>query len=171
MNAETKVLYDVRHESAPVGGSIASGVGGALVGVLLLAIVWKRPERSARLFALLWILGWGGLSAWNAIGIATRHHDAKSWLETRDVEVVEGLVEKLAPATSDRKGIETFQIGERLFRIEDGQTRTPGLNRSSVRGGPIRSGATVRLTVHDGTILRVEELAPPAPAAAAPAAR
>ena len=77
------------------------------------------------------------------------------------MEVVEGVVEELSPATSDTRGVETFRIGERLLRIEDGQTRRPGLNRSSVRGGPVRSGATVRLSVHDGTILLVEELAPP----------
>lgn len=161
MKAGTKVLYDIRNESAPVGGTVASGVGGVLVGALLLAIVWRRPERAARLFAVLWIVGWGGLAAWSALGIAARHRDAKGWLETRAVEVVEGVVEELSPATSDTRGVETFRIGESLLRIEDGQTRRPGLNRSSVRGGPVRSGATVRLSVHDGTILLVEELAPP----------
>ncbi len=161
MSAETKVLYDIRTEPAPVGGTIVSGLGGVLVGVVLLAVVWRHRQRAARTFALLWIFGWGGLSAFTAYGIASRHRDARGWLESRSVEVVEGKVDQLSPATSDQKGIETFRIGDRLFRIEDGQTRTPGLNRSSVRGGPIRSRATVRLTVHDGTILRVEELAPP----------
>jgi len=161
VDALTKVLYDIRTEPAPVGGTIASGVGGVLVGVVLLAVVWRHRERAARLFAVLWILSWGALSAWTAYGIVSRHRDARGWLESRSVEVVEGRVDDLSPATSDRKGIETFRIGDRLFRIEDGQTKTPGLNRSSVRGGPIRSRTTVRLTVHDGTILRVEELAPP----------
>lgn len=166
MSGETRVLYDIRNEDAPVGGTIVSGVGGVLVGALLLAIVWKRPDRAARLFALLWIAGWGALSALTVYGIASRHRDAKGWLENRSVDVVEGKVTKLSPATADRKGFETFQIGTRLFRIEDGQTKTPGLNRSSVRGGPIREGATVRLTVHGASILLAVELAPP-PAAAA----
>jgi hypothetical protein len=157
---ETKVLYDIRNEGAPVGGTIVSGVGGVLVGVLLLAIVWKRPDRTARLFGLLWIVGWGGLSAVTAFGIVSRHQDAKGWIATRSVEVVEGPVWSFSPATADASGNETFQIGARLFRIEDGQTKTPGLNRSSARRGPIRDGATLRLTVHGTSILRVEELAP-----------
>jgi hypothetical protein len=161
VTGDTKVLYDIRTEGAPVGGTISSGVGGVLVGALLLAIVWKRPERAGRLFAILWIAGWGGLAAWSANGIASRHREAKGWLESRSVDVVEGSVSNLSPATSDQKGIETFQIERRLFRVEDGQAKVPGLNRSSVRGGPIRSGATVRLTVHGESILRVEELAPP----------
>ena len=168
MSGETKVLYDIRTESAPVGGTIASGVGGVLVGVLLLAVVWKRRERASRVFAFLWIVGWGGLAAVSAHGISSRHRDAAGWIEVRSVDVVEGVVERLSPATSDRKGVETFFVGERLFRIEDGQTKAPGLNRSSVRGGPIRSGATVRLTVHGESILRVEEIAPP-PATPPPA--
>jgi hypothetical protein len=168
VKGETKVLYDIRTEGAPVGGTISSGIGGVLVGVLLLAIVWKRPERAARLFAFLWIVGWGGLAAWSAHGIASRHRDAKGWFSSRSVEVVEGPVSNFSPATSDQKGIETFQIGERFFRIEDGQTKAPGLNRSAVRGGPIRNGATLRLTVHGPSILRVEELAP---APASPPAR
>lgn len=160
MNAEAKVLYDIRTQSAPLTGSIASGVGGVLVGVLLLAIVWKRPERVARLFALSWILGWGALSLHTTLGIASRYREARDWLETRSVEVVEGTVTRLSPATSDRLGIETFRIGERLFRFEDGQTRVPGLNRSAARGGPIREGMTVRLTLHGESILLVEELSP-----------
>ena len=167
MNGETKVLYDVRSEGAPIGGTLTSGIGGVLVGVLLLAIVWNHRERAARVFALLWIVGWGSLSAWSAWGIVSRHREASGWLERRDVETVEGAVANFAPATSDRKGLETFSIGGRVFRIEDGQSKVPGLNRSSVRGGPIRSGATVRLSLHGASILRVEELAPPPPAAVA----
>jgi hypothetical protein len=161
VNGETKVLYDVRTEGAPVGRTVASGVGGVLVGVLLLAIAWKRPERAARLFGLFWVAAWGGLSALTVHGIAARHRDAQRWVGTRSVEVVEGVVTDLVPATSNDQGIETFRIGGRAFRIEDGQTKRPGLNRSFVRGGPIRGGSTVRLTVHGESILVVEQLAPP----------
>jgi hypothetical protein len=161
VSGETKVLYDIREEGAPVGGTIVAGVGGVLVGVLLLAIVWRRPDRAARFFAILWIVGWGGLAAWSAYGTASRHRDAKGWIDSRAVEVVEGVVTNFSPATSDPQGIETFQVGERLLRIEDGRAKVPGLNRSSVRGGPVRDGATLRLTLRGESILRVEELAPP----------
>jgi hypothetical protein len=163
VSGEARVLYDIRKEEAPVGGTIAAGVGGVLVGFLLLAIVWKRRERVALLFAVSWIVGWAGLAAWTAHGISSRHDEAREWVETRSVEVVEGPVTHLSPASADRGGIETFRIGERIIRIEDGQRKLPGLNRSSVRGGPIRSGATVRLTLHGESILVVEELAPPPP--------
>lgn len=163
MSGEAKVLYDIRREEAPVGGTIGAGIGGVLVGFLLLAIVWKRRERVALLFAVSWIVGWGALAAFTAHGIASRHDEAREWLESRSVEVFEGPVTHLSPASADMGGIETFRIGEKIFRIEDGQKKVPGLNRSSVRGGPIRSGATVRLTVHGESILVVEELAPPPP--------
>ena len=169
MSGDAKVLYDIRMEGAPVGGTIAAGVGGVLVGALLLAIVWKRPDRSGRLFALLWIVAWGSLAAWSVLGVSGRHREARAWLETRAVEVAEGPVTALVPATADKQAVETFQVGGKLFRIEDGQTKTPGLNRSSVRGGPIRSGSNVRVTFHGESILLVEELAPP-PAGPAPAA-
>lgn len=167
MSGDAKVLYDIRTDSPPIGGTIAAGAGGVLVGALLLAVVWRRPDRSGRLFAALWIAGWAGLAAWSVLGVAGRHREARSWLETRAVEVAEGPVTALVPATADKRAVETFQVGGRLFRIEDGQTRAPGLNRSSVRGGPIRSGATVRIVFHGESILRVEELAP-GPAAPAP---
>ena len=168
MNGETKVLYDVRTEEAPVGGTIASGVGGVLVGALLVAIVWKRPERVARLFGFLWIAAWGGGAAFTAHGIAARHREAQGWIGTRAVEVVEGVVTDFSPATTNDRGIETFRIGDRAFRVEDGQTKYPGLNRSGVRGGPVRGGSTVRLTIHGESILVVEQLAPPPPPAPAP---
>ena len=152
MSGEAKVLYDIRTESAPVGGTIAAGAGGVVVGALLLAIVWKRREPAAKVFALLWIVGWAGLAAWSVLGVSGRHREARTWLATRAVEVAEGPVTNLSPATADRDAVETFRVGERLFRIEDGQTRAPGLNRSSVRGGPIRSGVTVRITFHGESI-------------------
>ena len=171
MNGTTKVLYDIRTEDAPVVGTVQAGVGGMLVGVLLLLAVWSRRDRYARVFALLWIVGWGSLAAWAVHGISSRHADAKGWIENRAVEVVEGKVEKFFPATADQKGVETFQVAGRFFRIVDGQTKLPGLNRSSVRGGPVRGDATMRITFHGTSILRVEELAPPAAASPAGAAR
>lgn len=165
MSGEPKVLYDIRSEGAPVGGTIAAGAGGVLVGALLLAIVWKRPERAGRLFAVAWIAGWGGLAAWDAVGISRRHEDARTWLATRDVQVAEGAVTAFSPATGDKQGVETFRVGGTLFRIEDGQTRVPGLSRSAVRGGPIREGAVVRITFHGESILLVERTGPaPSPA-------
>ena len=132
--------------------------------MLLLALVWKRPERGPKLFLAAWILGWGGFSAWNGFQIAHGHRDASARLSRGDVETAEGVVTDLVPAPPEG-GFETFRLGGRTFRLSDGGTTEAGLNRTSARGGPVRGGARLRIAFRGTSILRVEEL----DAAAAPA--
>ena len=63
------------------------------------------PTGSRALFAVLWIVGWGGLSACHgARDRLTPPRTRRGWLASRSVEVVEGTVENLSPATSDQEG-------------------------------------------------------------------
>jgi hypothetical protein len=155
-------LYDIGTVPAPVAGTIQAGVGGCLVGVLLLYLVWRHKDRSLRVFAALWIAGWGLFSVVTGLGIVSRHRLAQEWLRTGDVEVAEGDVKDFSPATGNRTQ-ETFRIGTKIFILEDGGTTVPGLNKASVRGGPVSKDARLRVTYHGKSILRVEEpAAPPA---------
>ncbi len=161
------LLYDVRTEPLPVGGAVKGGVASLVVGALLLAIVWKRKDRGPRLFALLWIAGSLVLFGWNGLQAARAHQRAAGWLASGDVEVVEGEVRDFSAARESSAGLETFRVGDVIFKMDGDATRTPGLQERSGEGGPVRAGAKVRIAHHGPSILRVEELAPP-PTPAAP---
>ncbi|KAA0254776.1 MAG: hypothetical protein EDX89_08765 [Acidobacteria bacterium] len=161
--ASGKVLYDVRQEAPPVGGSVRGGLLGALVGVLLLAVVWQRRDRAARLFAVAWILGCLGLFGWKAVAVARAHREAAGWAVSGRAASVEGVVRDFSAAHESPAGIETFRVGDVLFRVTGDPLKVPGLNRPSGAEGPVREGARVRILYHGESILRVEELAPPPP--------
>lgn len=149
-------VYDIGRESAPVGNEVRGGLAGALIGALLLAVVWKRRDRAPKLFVLAFSLLWVGFSVANGLGIARAHREAQQRLEHGTVEVAEGTVEDLVPAPAEG-GFETFRIGNRSFLVSDGETKRPGLARTSARGGPVRKGARVRISFVDKSILRIEE--------------
>lgn len=154
-----QTLYDIRTEKPPVQNEVRGGIAGALVGALLLVLVWKRREQAPRLFALAWIIGWSALSFWNGVGISRAHRAASARLSLGDVQTVEGAVSDLVPAPAEG-GFETFRVGNHSFALSDGDTSVPGLSRTSSRGGPIRKGAALRIAYRDKSILRVEELVP-----------
>lgn len=155
------VLYDVRQEGPPVGGAVKGAAATALVGALLLAVVWQRREKGPRLFVLAFLVAGVGLFAWNAVRASRAHERAVSWASSGQASVVEGEVRDFSPAHDSRSGIETFRVGEVVFRIDGDATTTPGLQRPSDPSGPIRAGARVRVLYRGPSILRVEELSPP----------
>lgn len=157
------VLYDVRQEGPPVGGSVRGGLLGALVGALLLAVVWQRRDRASRLFALAWIVSCLGLFGWKAVAVARAHSQAAGWADSGRAASVEGVVRDFSAAHESPAGIETFRVGDVLFRVTGDPLKVPGLNRPSGEEGPVREGARVRILYHGASILRVEELAPPPP--------
>lgn len=153
----------MRQEGPPVGGSVRGGLLGALVGVLLLAIVWQRRDRAARLFAVAWILGCVALFGWKAVSVARAHQRAVAWAGSGEAVAVEGVVRDFSAAHESPAGIETFRVGDVLFRVTGDPLKDPGLLRPSDETGPIRPGARVRILFHGTSILRVEELSPPPP--------
>lgn len=154
---QSVTLYDVRQEPAPIRNEIRGGLVGTLLGALLLAVVWKRRERAPKVMAAAFLLGWAGLSAWNARELVQMHREAQAKVERGDVEVTEGIVEDLVPPPPEG-GFETFRIGNRVYLVTDGERKQPGLARTSTRGGPIRKGARLRISSSGKSILRVEEI-------------
>lgn len=150
-------VYDVRQESAPLGSEIRGGLAGSLIGALLLFLVWKRRERAPKLLALAFLLGWAGLSAWNGVLITRAHRAAQAVLARGAVEVSEGVVTDLVPPPPEG-GLESFRVGDRTFLVADGETKRAGLARTSMRGGPVRAGARLRISSAGKSILKVEEL-------------
>ena len=155
MTATATVLYDIRNEPPPVSGEIRGGVAGVLIGVLLLVVVWKRPDRLIRVLPIAWIVGWAALTAMNVREIKRAHAGAVARLERGDVKVVEGAVTKVTP--SDGRGPEIARIGETTVAISY-DVKVPGLHLTSLTGGPIREGKKLRVTRAGESILLVEQL-------------
>ncbi|MBL8114257.1 MAG: hypothetical protein JNK60_15355 [Acidobacteria bacterium] len=126
---------------------------------LLLAIVWQRGK-GPRILILAMLISWLGFSAYRYRVIGAGHREAQSWLAAGTVEVAEGKVEDFNPAPLEKVGPETFRIGTKVFQVTDGDLLNPGLHRTSRRGGPIRSGARLRVTYRGTSILKVENLEP-----------
>jgi hypothetical protein len=148
------VLYDIRADRSAVEGDIRMGVAGALVGVLLLAVVWNRRERGPKVFVLLFLAGWTALSIRNGLADGEGHRRAVQTLEHGKTERVEGRVEKLV-GTPDG---ESLEVAGHVFAVGGGTAL--GLNRTSTNGGPLRKGESVRITFSGKSILLVEAVAP-----------
>lgn len=156
MSSTSTVLYDISRESPPAG-EFRSGAAGVLIGLLLFALVWKRPERGPKVFLLLFILAFGGFAVWNGLATRRAHLEAVERLARGNVEVAEGIVTGFVPGSADGRSDETFTLGGRAFRIKV-DSEEPGLNRPSAAGGPIRKDASLRISYAGERILRVEEL-------------
>ena len=155
MPSAYQTLYDVRTEKPPIQNEIRGGIAGALIGVLLLALVWKRPERAPRIFLLLWIVGWSGFSVWNAVRIVRAQNDAAASLARGDVRIQEGALTNLVPASAEGS-FETFQVGGLPFVVGDGGNVAAGLSQRTRLTPPLANGQELRLSYRGKAILRVE---------------
>ena len=164
MPSSYQTLYDVRTEKPPIQNEIRGGIGGAMIGVLLLALVWKRPERAPRIFLLLWIVGWSGFSAWNAVRTVRAQNKAAAQLARGDVQVQEGVLTNLALASAEGS-FETFQVGGRPFVVGDSNASAAGLSLRTRLTPPLANGQVLRVSYREKGILRIDRSAP---AAAAP---
>jgi hypothetical protein len=160
-----QTLYDVRTEKPPIQNEIRGGIAGAMIGVLLLALVWKRPERAPRIFLLLWIVGWSGFSAWNAMQTVRAQNEAAASFARGDVRIQEGVLTNLVPASAEGS-LETFQVGGQAFIVGDGRGSAAGLSQRTRLTSPLENGQQLRVSYRGKAILRVQQAAP---AATAPA--
>ena len=152
-----QVLYDIRSDRPAIGNEVRGGLAGVLIGVLLLVAVWKRPEAAPRRFVLAFILAWAGWSLWNGLRVVRSHEAALEALNRGRARVAEGVVTDFVRERADGRGATTFKVGETSFVVREGDTSVPGLHRFGPPGGPVRSGARLRVTYLDRSILRVEE--------------
>ncbi len=150
------VLYDVCADTSAVRGDLKGAAVGLVLGLLLVAVVWKRRDRAPRFLALAFLAVWVGISSWNAVSDRRAHRAACGALTAGRVLVAEGDVRDFSALPPDGRGWETFRVGEASFRIAPG--RGAGLNRVSVNGGPIRSGRRLRVSYAGEQILKVEEV-------------
>jgi hypothetical protein len=156
MISTATVLYDISRESPPAG-EFRSGAAGVLIGLLLLALVWKRPERGPKVLLLLFILAFGSFAVWKGLATRSAHLQAVEHLARGNVEVAEGIVTGFVAGSADGRTDETFTVSGRAFRIRVGSGE-PGLDRTSTVGGPIRKDASLRISYAGQRILKVEEL-------------
>lgn len=158
MTGSVAVVYDIRREEPPVGGEVRGGVLGALCGALLLAVVWKRPEKAPKLFALFVTLGWAGFSAYTAFEVAAAHRNAQAAVARGEAVVTEGVVADFSPGPKDGRGFLTFRIGERVFKVPPEAMRRVGLNQTSVPDLKVKNGARLRVATLGEAVVSLETL-------------
>jgi hypothetical protein len=149
------VLYDVCADRSAVSGDLRWAVIGLLFGGLLIAVTWSRRDRGPRVFAVLFLAVWLGVSLLNAVKDSRAQRAACAALSSGAAKTAEGPVTDFSPLPADGRGFEVFKIGGTPFRIAPG--RGAGLTRVSSNGGPIRPGRTLRVTYAGEEILKVEE--------------
>jgi len=91
------------------------------------------------------------------IGIADWREDSTAIAALYDGphQIVEGVVSDFEPMPYEGHKDECFSVQQQSFCYSDYWT-TPGFHRSASHGGPIREGLPVRITYHDGMILRLQ---------------
>ena len=77
------VLYDVCTDGSLAAGDVRAAVVGAVLGIALLAVVWRRPDRCPRVFAL----GLASLLQIDHRRIAAADNDAEVLSELRPVGI------------------------------------------------------------------------------------
>ena len=72
-----------------------------------------------------------------------------------DFSIVEGTVDNFQPMPYEGHQQESFTVKDVAFHYSDFDS-SPCLRNTASHGGPIRQGLAVRITYHQGCILRLE---------------
>jgi hypothetical protein len=153
-----QVVYDVTKDGAWALWFVAPGIGFMLIGLTQLRLAKKGVLRSCRNwsrylfvgFAILWTL-------MTSISIGGAYLSDCSALRSGKAAYVEGPVENFVPMPSTGHAMERFDVKGVAFSYSD-YVITPGFNRTSSHGGPIRGGLYVRIWYLKNDILKLEVL-------------
>jgi hypothetical protein len=146
-----RVVYDVLQEGSKV--YVPALIAGALVSFGLMVRRWPARWNAV-------IVGWGaivlgalGLLAGLNIGMGESR--CRSWLRNGDVSVVSGTVADFHPMPPGGHDEERFSVDGVSFSYSHNLSLC-GFQQTSADSGPIRAGEAVRISHHDGRILRLE---------------
>jgi hypothetical protein len=89
------------------------------------------------------------------IGNAYSYLSNASSLKFGDYKVVEGKVENFSPASSNPKGIESFEVNGKIFRYSNASL-SGGLTHSISNNGVVKNGSVVKIYYKNDAILRFE---------------
>ncbi|MEK6347822.1 MAG: hypothetical protein V4764_10100 [Burkholderia sp.] len=179
------VVYEI---AAPDGVWAAPWIAGVIVVAVLVLVLrdltdrtrplpWSRLKsfsvespREWLVLLIALVVAVGAVMVLLDVRAARRNQQVLAGALARgEVQRVEGPVTDFVPMPYGGHGRERFCVGGTCFSYSDSQ-RTGGFHHTALHGGPIRSGAVVRVSYLRGTILRLEMLAVRPPTPAAPAA-
>jgi hypothetical protein len=112
-------------------------------------------------------------SLWTVVaflGTYIIYRSAINYYHSKNYEVIEGIVESFQPMPYAGHRDECFTVRATRFCYSDYRI-TPEFNQTASHGGPIREGLPVRITHHNGHILRLETRADKIPTSAERAER
>ena len=126
------------------------------IGMILLVIFVLQKHRKAVIFTIFWIVGVFLLGWLGAGNVIHQHLQCKEWLESKNYNIVEGVVENFHPMPKSGHDTERFTVKNVKFEFSDFDLSKGGFNNTSSHGGPIREGLPVRIAYKNGRILKLE---------------
>ena len=155
---EYDVIYDIRDQGLGLVRSLV--VLAWLAGLLLVGGVFvtrlRRGEYGALPFLGLWLAFWlcaGGLGIGNVVKQQVK---CINWARDGRFEVAEGEVRDFQTPPPGKRTPEAFTVAGARFSYSDADLSQGGFNSESSDRGPIREGVYVRISHHDGRILKLE---------------
>jgi hypothetical protein len=146
--------------SFPAFGLIFVAIGSVLVAFALRRRAlpfpwWSTRPTASKVFAFFFL---SFAVFWTAAAFlsTSREYSRLSTANTSGhVRVAEGLVTNFKPMPVTGHAMERFCVSGACFEYSD-YVVTPGFNRTSSHGGPIREGLPVRVTYVGNSILKLE---------------
>jgi hypothetical protein len=152
------VIYDITHEGpGAIRLIMLLGWLGGIAGALWTFRTAPRGKRPVLLVAL-WLPGWlllGGLAVWI---VFVGHFRNRAWAASGACEVVEGPVSAYHPQDHSKKGdYEALTVDGHTWQYAD-FVLSPGYRGTPSIRSLVTPGRRVRVTSHDGNILKLELL-------------
>ena len=165
------VLFDILSEPPTQGWLLL--IGFELLGIAAFFFVLRPSRRRQRsvAYSALWLIGWTAFFIFGMTGWYRQNVQAPRWARNGDVTVTQGTLTEYEIRTF-RKGRReaSFVIDDQyVFPYQSNNLPARALASLADPSCPLRSGATIRLTHHNGHILKIELLAPPPPPSSQPA--
>ena len=130
-----------------LGIALVIAIGGACFDKLNHRRVFSTRTRFASGFVLI-------CAIWALFGGHSQYKALRDALERGEYRVVEGVVDRFAPAT-EWGAAESFVVGDHRYEYSDAVV-IRGYHRTAARGGVIRNGLHVRIADVDGEIAKLE---------------
>lgn len=158
------VFYDAAAAGidAAAQTQVTLGKLGVAIGVVVLVVTVvlaiRLQNRVLLLAAFLgsWLIGFSGLGWFGYHNVVVQQQRCIDWLEGGTYEVVTGKVEDLRPMPGSGYQPEIFTVSGVRFEYSDSNLSQGGFHQTRLAGGPIDEGRLVRITYHEGRILRLE---------------
>ena len=116
---------------------------------------FRRNQRWAATFAVVWSIGWIALGGVGAYNVNFQRLRCAQWVRSGEYRVVEGVVSDFHPIPATGHDSERFTVDGVRFEYSDNDLSKGGFNNAASLGGPIKTGLRVKIAYNQGRILRL----------------